>query len=88
VERSRPFQSLATTVNEAAIKHFSRRILSTIRDSNVGRFFSEYLYRLKWDSRRREGDKMTVFLVETYVVRPEKQEQYMALMKKWAEYIK
>jgi hypothetical protein len=31
---------------------------------------------------------MTVFHVETYVIKPEKQEQYMALMKKWAAYIK
>jgi hypothetical protein len=31
---------------------------------------------------------MTVFKVETYVVKPEKQEEYMALVKKWVVYIK
>lgn len=31
---------------------------------------------------------MTVFRVETYVIKPEKQEKYMAIMKKWAAYIK
>jgi hypothetical protein len=31
---------------------------------------------------------MTVFKVETYVVKPEKQEEYMALVEKWVAYIK
>jgi hypothetical protein len=31
---------------------------------------------------------MTVFRVETYVIKPEKQEEYMAIMKKWVVYIK
>jgi hypothetical protein len=31
---------------------------------------------------------MTVFRVEKYVVKPEKQEEYFAIMKKWAGYIK
>jgi hypothetical protein len=31
---------------------------------------------------------MTVFRVEKYVVKPEKQEEYMAIMKKWTGYIK
>ena len=31
---------------------------------------------------------MTLFKVETYVIRPEKQEEYRAVMKKWAAYIK
>ncbi len=31
---------------------------------------------------------MTVFRVEKYVVRPEKQDEYVAIMKKWADYIK
>lgn len=30
---------------------------------------------------------MTVFRVEKYVVKPEKQEEYVAIMKKWADYI-
>jgi len=30
---------------------------------------------------------MTVFRVEKYVVKPEKQEEYVANMKKWADYI-
>jgi hypothetical protein len=30
---------------------------------------------------------MTVFRVEKYVVRPEKQAEYVAIMKKWADYI-
>jgi hypothetical protein len=47
-----------------------------------------YLYYLKWHSRTKESDRMTVFRVETYVVKPEKQEEYMVIMKKWAVYIK
>jgi YesN/AraC family two-component response regulator len=31
---------------------------------------------------------MTIFRVETYVIKPEKQEEYMAIMKKWVAYIK
>jgi len=31
---------------------------------------------------------MTVFRVETYVIKPEKQEEYLAIMKKWVAYIK
>ena len=31
---------------------------------------------------------MTVFRVEKYVVKPEKHEEYVAIMKKWADYIK
>jgi hypothetical protein len=31
---------------------------------------------------------MTVFRVEKYVVRPEKHEEYVAIMKKWVDYIK
>ena len=31
---------------------------------------------------------MTVFRVETYVIKPEKQEEYMAFMKRWVAYIK
>ena len=31
---------------------------------------------------------MTIFKVETYVIKPEKQEEYMALVKKWGAYIK
>lgn len=31
---------------------------------------------------------MTVFRVETYVIKPEKQKEYTAIMKKWAAYIK
>jgi len=31
---------------------------------------------------------MTVFTVETYVIKPEKQEKYMAIIKKWETYIK
>jgi hypothetical protein len=31
---------------------------------------------------------MTIFKVETYVVKPEKQEEYMALVEKWVRYIK
>ncbi len=31
---------------------------------------------------------MTVFRVEKYVVKPEKHEEYIAIMKKWADYIK
>lgn len=31
---------------------------------------------------------MAVFKVETYVIKPEKQVEYMAVMKKWAAYIK
>jgi hypothetical protein len=31
---------------------------------------------------------MAVFKVETYVVKPEKQVEYMAVMKKWAAYMK
>src|SRR4030042_6899366 len=31
---------------------------------------------------------MTVFRVEKYVVRPEKHEVYVAIMKKWADYVK
>jgi YesN/AraC family two-component response regulator len=31
---------------------------------------------------------MTVFHVETYVIKPEKHEEYMAIMKKWSAYIK
>ena len=31
---------------------------------------------------------MTVFRVETYVIKPEKHEEYMAIMKKWVAYIK
>jgi hypothetical protein len=38
--------------------------------------------------RRKGGDRMTVFKVETYVIRPEKREEYMAIIKKWTAYIK
>jgi hypothetical protein len=31
---------------------------------------------------------MAIFKVETYVIKPEKQEEYMAVVKKWAAYIK
>jgi len=31
---------------------------------------------------------MAVFKVETYAIKPEKQVEYMAVMKKWAAYIK
>lgn len=31
---------------------------------------------------------MTIFKVETYVIKPEKQEEYMAVVKKWAKFIK
>ncbi len=31
---------------------------------------------------------MTVFRVEKYVVKPEKQEEYVAIMKKWTKFIK
>jgi YesN/AraC family two-component response regulator len=31
---------------------------------------------------------MTVFRVEKYVVKPEKHEEYVAIMKKWVDYIK
>jgi hypothetical protein len=31
---------------------------------------------------------MAVFRVETYVIKPEKQEDYMTIMKKWAAYVK
>src|SRR3990170_7192714 len=31
---------------------------------------------------------MTVFEVGTYVIKPEKREEYMAIIKKWAAYIK
>ena len=31
---------------------------------------------------------MTVFKVETYVIKPEKQEEYMAIIKKWVAYVK
>jgi hypothetical protein len=34
------------------------------------------------------GERMTIFKVETYVVKPEKQEEYMALVEKWVAYIK
>jgi hypothetical protein len=30
---------------------------------------------------------MTVFRVEKYVVRPEKHEEYVEIMKKWADYV-
>lgn len=38
--------------------------------------------------KRKESDEMTVFKVETYVIKPEKQEEYRTTMKKWAAYIK
>jgi len=32
----------------------------------------------------KKGDgKMTIFMVETYVIKPEKQEEFMSLLKKW-----
>jgi hypothetical protein len=31
---------------------------------------------------------MTLFKVETYVIKPEKQEEYRTIMKKWAVYIR
>jgi YesN/AraC family two-component response regulator len=31
---------------------------------------------------------MTLFQVETYVIKPEKQQEYRAIVKKWAAYIK
>lgn len=31
---------------------------------------------------------MTIFKAETYVIKPEKQEEYMAVVKKWAKFIK
>jgi hypothetical protein len=31
---------------------------------------------------------MTVFRVETYAIKPEKREEYLAIMKKWVAYIK
>ena len=31
---------------------------------------------------------MTVFKVETYIIKPDKKEEYMAIIKKWAAYIK
>ena len=31
---------------------------------------------------------MAIFKVEMYVIKPEKQEEYMALVEKWAAYIK
>jgi hypothetical protein len=31
---------------------------------------------------------MTIFKVETYVIKPEKQEEYMAVVEKWKAYIK
>ncbi|HVP17033.1 MAG TPA: hypothetical protein VMT42_06675 [candidate division Zixibacteria bacterium] len=31
---------------------------------------------------------MTIFKVETYIIKPEKQEEYMALVKKWTAYMK
>jgi hypothetical protein len=34
------------------------------------------------------SERMTIFKVETYVVKPEKQEEYMALVEKWVAYIK
>jgi hypothetical protein len=34
------------------------------------------------------GDKMTIFKVETYLIKPEKQKEYMAMIKKWTAYIK
>jgi hypothetical protein len=37
---------------------------------------------------KKGGERMTVFKVETYVVKPEKQEEYMALVGKWVRYIK
>jgi hypothetical protein len=40
-------------------------VLLTLMDLNDGRFFWDYLCYLKWRSRRKEGDEMTVFKVET-----------------------
>lgn len=40
-------------------------VLLTLMDLNDGRFFWDYLSHLKWRSRRKEGDEMTVFKVET-----------------------
>jgi hypothetical protein len=34
------------------------------------------------------GDRMTVFKVERYVIKPEKIEEYMAIIKKWEAYIR
>ena len=30
---------------------------------------------------------MTIFRIEKYIVRPEKHEEYVAIMKKWADYV-
>lgn len=41
---------------------------------------------MNWHSSRKESEKMAVFKVEAYVVKPEKQEEYRAIMKKWAQH--
>jgi hypothetical protein len=43
---------------------------------------------MNWHTRRKESEKMAVFKVEAYVAKPEKHEEYMAIMKKWAAYIR
>jgi antibiotic biosynthesis monooxygenase (ABM) superfamily enzyme len=38
--------------------------------------------------RTEGGDKMTVFMVETYVIKPDKLEEFTALLKKFETYMK
>jgi len=37
---------------------------------------------------RKGGERLTIFKVEKYLIKPEKQEEYMAMVKKWEAYIK
>ena len=50
--------------------------------------FLNYLCNLRYNIGVKGGDKVTVFMVETYVVKPEKQGEVMALWQKALKYMK